>query len=294
MLQIIGSEYENVVAVRATGLLTDQDYKLFVPELEKIIREKGPVSVLIEFENFRGWEPKAMWADFRTGLEHGDDFEKIAIVGEKAWHHLFAVIAKPFTSAEVRYFDHNEIQRAWDWILEGKKDARRGNDGQALQGGEKKAITAVISYRRIVVAVDFSPHAEKALNRAVELGALYAADIKVMHAFQSILPHEVVPDDFAGVIAAPSLYDPQLDRQLYDSAVKRLEEMVGKIDYPAVSSEVIWGSPTPAILSYAESQNADLIIAGSHGRRGIARLLGSTANGLIHSARCDVLLVRLE
>ncbi len=61
MLQIIDSPHREVVVIKATGLLTDQDYKEFIPKLETIIKERGPVSVLLEFENFRGWKPKALF-----------------------------------------------------------------------------------------------------------------------------------------------------------------------------------------------------------------------------------------
>ena len=48
------------------------------------------------------------------------------------------------------------------------------------------------------------------------------------------------------------------------------------------------------ILSQAEAQQSDLIVLGTHGHHGIARLLGSTANAINHNARCDVLAVRID
>ncbi len=296
MLQIIPSPHEEVVVVKATGLLTDDDYKKFVPELEKLINERGALSVLIEFENFRGWEPKALWADFQIGLKHPDDFKKMAIVGEKAWHHLLAIIARPFTSGEVRYFSHDEIQAAWDWIL-GKTDSSKESAEQGSEEPEQQeqgwSAEDLRPYSSIVVGMDFSPHAEKALARAVELARHYDATVSVVHAFESIATFTAYPDDFLGE-AAFTMYDPELDQQLFSSAEKRLKEAVGQFDYPRIDCQVVWGSPTPTIISFAESQNADLIVAGSHGRKGIARLLGSTANSIMHRARCDVLVVRLD
>ena len=57
---------------------------------------------------------------------------------------------------------------------------------------------------------------------------------------------------------------------------------------------VLAGSPRSVILSYAEAQQVDLIVAGRHGRGGIQQLLGSTANALVHRARCEVLTVPLD
>ena len=47
------------------------------------------------------------------------------------------------------------------------------------------------------------------------------------------------------------------------------------------------------IHSKAEEIGADLIVVGSHGRYGLALLMGSTANGVLHGATCDVLAVRV-
>lgn len=288
MLQIIPSPHEEVVVVKATGLLTDEDYKNFVPELERLINERGAISMLVEFENFKGWEPKALWEDFKIGLKHPDDFKKIAIVGDKAWFHLFAIIADAFTCGEVKYFNHNEIQQAWDWILV-KEPADNDETGQ-----ETEKEKPLLPYKNIVVAMDFSPHAERALARAVELARLYKAKVAVVHAFENFMLYDVYPDDFLGAGTALPMYDPELEQQLFDSAEKRLEEMVKKADYDKISAQVIWGSPSATVISYAESQKADLVVAGSHGRKGIARLLGSTANSIMHKARCDVLVVRLD
>jgi len=54
------------------------------------------------------------------------------------------------------------------------------------------------------------------------------------------------------------------------------------------------GAPKGVILSHAEGLHADLIVLGTHGHRGIGRLLGSTASAVVHSARCDVLTVRID
>ncbi len=54
-----------------------------------------------------------------------------------------------------------------------------------------------------------------------------------------------------------------------------------------------FGGPS-TILSYAAAQQVDLIVTGSHGRSGVSRLLGSTTNGILHGANCDVLAVRID
>jgi len=53
------------------------------------------------------------------------------------------------------------------------------------------------------------------------------------------------------------------------------------------------GVPKREIVRIAGEQGADLIVIGSHGRHGLQLLLGSTANGVLHLAKCDVLAVRV-
>ncbi len=59
------------------------------------------------------------------------------------------------------------------------------------------------------------------------------------------------------------------------------------------NQHLIFGRPESEIHRIAEEQGADLIVVGSHGRHGLALLLGSTANGVLHGASCDVLAVRV-
>ena len=56
---------------------------------------------------------------------------------------------------------------------------------------------------------------------------------------------------------------------------------------------IVLGKPEVEIHGAAKDLGTDLIVIGSHGRHGIALLMGSTANGVLHGASCDVLAVRV-
>ena len=71
-----------------------------------------------------------------------------------------------------------------------------------------------------------------------------------------------------------------------------LAEFADIIQVPKERQHVEFGSVKSSVLSYAERINADLIVVGSHGRHGLARLLGSGANAIVNGAQCDVLLIR--
>lgn len=57
---------------------------------------------------------------------------------------------------------------------------------------------------------------------------------------------------------------------------------------------LVRGFPVPQLLTLAREERADLIVVGSHRQRGLRALLGATANGLLHQAPCDVLVVRVN
>jgi universal stress protein A len=86
-----------------------------------------------------------------------------------------------------------------------------------------------------------------------------------------------------------------LQQQQFDQARERLETFAGR--YSQLGDEqrhLAYGQPRQEIHRLAEEQGCDLIVVGSHGRHGLALLLGSTANDVLHGAPCDVLAVRLK
>jgi hypothetical protein len=107
---------DNVLEVYVTGKLTKEDYERFTPVAERAIGEHGKIRVLFDMHDFHGWKASAMWEDLKFGLHHFKDIERVAIVGEKAWEHGAAVFCKPFTAAEIRYFDRSESEAGRLWI----------------------------------------------------------------------------------------------------------------------------------------------------------------------------------
>ena len=106
----------NRVTVFVRGKLVKEDYERFVPEFERLLHLHGKLRVRFDMIGFRGWELSAAWEDFKFGVHHFKDIERIAMVGEKKWQHGMTAFVKPFTSAAVRYFDHTEAEAARTWL----------------------------------------------------------------------------------------------------------------------------------------------------------------------------------
>jgi hypothetical protein len=109
---------ERVLHVRLNGTLTDDDYKQFVPELERLIAQHGSLRLLIEMSDFHGWSAGALWDDLKVLLKHGKEIERVAIVGEKSWQEWMARMAKPFLHSTIQFFDRAHASEARRWVLE--------------------------------------------------------------------------------------------------------------------------------------------------------------------------------
>jgi universal stress protein A len=142
-------------------------------------------------------------------------------------------------------------------------------------------------YKHILLAVDFSEGTDCLVKRASEMALLDDTKLSIVHILDSI----PMPDISYGTVI--TLND-ETDNSLLEQEKAKLNE-IGKILNVSENQRwLIWGSPKEEICALAEQENVDLIIVGSHGRHGLALLLGSTANDVLHYASCDVLAVRLS
>lgn len=141
-------------------------------------------------------------------------------------------------------------------------------------------------YQHILVAVDLTEECDPVMHRAQKLAASSGARLSVVHIV------EPMAMAFGGDVPMDLS---MLQQQQFDQARERLDKFAGK--YPTLNSDqrhLAYGQPRQEIHRLATEQQCDLIIVGSHGRHGLALLLGSTANDVLHGAPCDVLAVRLK
>ena len=103
------------LSIKAVGKLTHDDYELIVPMLESALAKvtQPKIYVLFDMSEFHGWELRAAWDDFKLGLAHGAQFEKIALVGPLSWQALAAKVASWFISGEVRTFSDKASALKW-------------------------------------------------------------------------------------------------------------------------------------------------------------------------------------
>ncbi|MCA9544464.1 MAG: universal stress protein [Myxococcales bacterium] len=145
-------------------------------------------------------------------------------------------------------------------------------------------------FKRILVPVDFSECSRVAVRQAIDLAQKYGATLELFHAYE---PPYYVGDVLIQIPDKPALSVHDYIRQ---SAQKLLDEMLAGIeglDQVPYTSDLIAGVPADAILEKCQGADYDLIIMGTHGRRGLSHLLmGSVAERVIRQASCPVLVLR--
>jgi universal stress protein A len=142
------------------------------------------------------------------------------------------------------------------------------------------------AYKHILVTIDFTKGTDRVIERAREMAEGTDARLSLVHVVE-YSPYLFPPDP-------PLPVDYDLESQFHEQASKRLNELVQQRGLSAADCYVEVGSPTIEIVRIASEKEVDLIVLGSHGRHGLQRVLGSTASGVMHTAGCDVLAVRIH
>jgi nucleotide-binding universal stress UspA family protein len=139
----------------------------------------------------------------------------------------------------------------------------------------------------ILVPHDFSENADEALQRALSIASVYGAHVTIMHAYD------------VSSVGYPDAYFPNFNQfasQIERAAKEEMAKIAARVRDSSVKVEtaVVSGAPAQAIVGFATEPKVDLIVMGTHGRRGISHvLLGSIAEKVVRTAKCPVLTVPL-
>lgn len=138
-----------------------------------------------------------------------------------------------------------------------------------------------MNVKNILVPIDFSPGSEAALTLATSLARDTGARLLLAHV--QITPLPVGGGEFMYVEPSPPT----------DELRARLKGVLPKDPNIPVEHFLLSGDPADAIVKLAEDEKADFIIMGTHGRRGLTRILmGSVAELVVRWAKCPVVTVK--
>jgi nucleotide-binding universal stress UspA family protein len=140
-------------------------------------------------------------------------------------------------------------------------------------------------FKHILVPTDFGDPSQQALEIALELGRTLGAELTIMHTCE--IPVYAYP----GMAVAPM----DLLSPIEDAAGKKLDDLVSTLSQRCRSCKGVLkvGIPWQEILEVVNETQADLVVMGTHGRRGVTHaLLGSVAERIVRMSPVPVLTVR--
>jgi len=147
----------------------------------------------------------------------------------------------------------------------------------------------MIKLQKILCPIDFSENSLEALRYAAHTALKENATVYLIHIVDSRVY------DYGGPIYEPVMpaMKPVIDQASKDQLRDKLLEKVPKEIKGRVETVVSFGVPFVEIIKAARDYDIDLIIMGTHGRRGISHMLiGSVAEKVVRKAPCPVLTVR--
>jgi nucleotide-binding universal stress UspA family protein len=148
----------------------------------------------------------------------------------------------------------------------------------------------MVRFRRILAPVDLSEGSRHALRSAAGIARLHGGKLDVLFVWEP--PRVVQPD----VYVMTGMHTQMLDVDVRGSLEARMQAFVDELGLPATERpeyELAAGDPADVILERAAAGGYDLIVMGTHGRKGISRLLiGSVAEKVVRRAPCPVLTIR--
>ena len=139
-------------------------------------------------------------------------------------------------------------------------------------------------YENILVAIDLSDESRPVIERGLAIAHDRASQLHLIHVIEplSFAYGGDIPMDFSGI-----------QEEIHAQASQQMQRFCSGYAIAPEQQYIILGKPEIEIHAKAEELGVELIVLGSHGRSGLALLMGSTANGVMHGASCDVLAVRV-
>lgn len=142
-------------------------------------------------------------------------------------------------------------------------------------------------YKKVLLAVELNPVVDNQLIKVAMdvIDKTKAGNILLVHAIE----HLGIYGGTYGITISSDI-----ETQLFQEAQESMEKLAKKLHVKEKNQVIQFGSAKNVIAEIAEEYKPDLIVVGTHGKEGIKVMLGSTANAILHHAKCDVLTVRLK
>jgi len=144
-------------------------------------------------------------------------------------------------------------------------------------------------YSKILAAVDLSDESAAVVRKAAQV----AGEDTEIHL---VFVQEPMDSVYLGVVPYGPVFVgmEEVEEKLKKELESRMRKLGEEFGLPESRQHILDGNPAPEIRRFAEENDVNLVVLGTHGQKGVQLLLGSTANSVLHGVACDVLAVRIH
>lgn len=107
---------DRVLGYEIRDRISEEELQEMLHEMETVIHDHGEVRVLVHIPTFPSFELSALDDDLGFWFHHGDELERYAIVGDNRLVKWATELGDRITGTEIRYFEGDEIDDAWEWV----------------------------------------------------------------------------------------------------------------------------------------------------------------------------------
>lgn len=150
-------------------------------------------------------------------------------------------------------------------------------------------MTTATQEKRILACIDLTDEADEVLRSAVEQAEFYQSGD--LHLISVVKP---VAQTHGGLDAGAASILAGVDARQLSHAQELINDYARRYQISADRCHIKLGHPATEIRQLAQDLDVNLIVMGTHSRHGLGRLLGSTANAVLHGVPCNVMMVRID
>lgn len=116
MYHVISGSKNGNVGIKVEGKLTQDDYELLIPYINRLKREVGPIRLLCDMTECEGLNTQAWWKDLSKQFQQFHEIPQVAVVGDRQWMEYGTKVFNPLLKTRVKYFTSDQLDKAWNWV----------------------------------------------------------------------------------------------------------------------------------------------------------------------------------
>lgn len=116
MYRVLSESDNGNVGIKIEGKLTQNDYELLIPYIDRLRQEMGEFRLLCDMTECEGLDSLALWEDLSSQLKQFHEIIRVAVVGDRQWMENGTKVFHPLLMTTLKYFTPDQLDVAWMWV----------------------------------------------------------------------------------------------------------------------------------------------------------------------------------